>query len=136
MHDIRAYLDSTGIVAPFTFLTIPYRNHNAGWVLCNIPARRDLRSWVGEVLRTQPGTHSIQGRVTSANGKPLLGVCIKSGASHFTYTDRKGRFSLPGLIDSQRTVTATMNGCVFTPAVARVEVRGEDVDGVTFTASR
>jgi hypothetical protein len=135
VDDIRAYLDSTGIVAPFTFLTIPFRNHNAGWVLCDVQARRDLRSWVGEVLKTHPGTHSIQGRVMSANGKPLLGVCISSGASHFTYTDRKGRFSLPGLIDSQRTVTATMNGRVFTPAVARVAIRGEDVGGLTFTVS-
>lgn len=136
VDDIRAYIDLTGVVAPFTFLALPFRNHNAGWVLRDIPARRDVRAWVEEVLRTRPGTHSIQGRVATANGKPLSGVCVESGGSHFTYTDRKGQFILAGLIDSHRTVTASQNGRVFTPPVATVEIRGTDVGGLTFAASR
>jgi hypothetical protein len=135
VDDIRAYIDSSGVTAPFTLLVIPFRNHNAGWVLCDIPARQALRSWLGEVLKTQPGTHSIRGRVTAANGRPLMGVCIESGVSHFTYTDRKGRFILSGLIDSRRAVTASQNGRQFTPRSAAVEIRGEDVGGLTFTAS-
>jgi hypothetical protein len=136
VDDIRAYIDSSGIMAPFTFLAVPFRNHNDAWVLRDIPARRALRSWLGEVLKTRPGTHSIRGRVTAANGRPLLGVCIESGCTHFTYTDRKGRFILSGLIDSRRTITASQNGRLFIPQAEAVEIRGEDVGGLTFTASR
>jgi hypothetical protein len=136
VDDIRTYIDLSGIAAPFSFLAVPFRNHNDAWVLRDIPARRALRSWLGEVLKTRPGTHSIRGRVMAANGRSLLRVRIESGYSHFTYTDRKGRFILSGLIDSRRSVTASQNGRLFIPRAATVEIRGEDVDGVTFTASR
>lgn len=55
----RAYLESTGVRAPFTFLTLPFRNHNDAWVLRDIPARRQLRAWVQTVLRERsPSAHT------------------------------------------------------------------------------
>ena len=51
----RDYLKSTGIQAPFTFVTLPFRNHNDAWTLRNLPARRMVRSWLKETLRTRPG---------------------------------------------------------------------------------
>jgi hypothetical protein len=135
VDNIRQYIESTGIVAPFTFVTIPFRNHNDAWALRRTPARKALRSWVKKVLKTRPGTHSLRGRVTAANGRPLSGVCIESG-SHFTYTNRKGRFVLSGLIDSRRNVTASQEGRLFTPRAATVEIHDEDVTGLRFTASR
>jgi len=56
VEETRAYVESTGVRAPFTFLTLPYRNHNDGWVLRNIPERRVLRKWLKRVLRTRRKT--------------------------------------------------------------------------------
>jgi len=136
VEDERAYIDSTGIIAPFTFLAVPFRNHNDAWTLRDSPARKALRSWVEEILKTQPGTHAIRGRIRSADGKPLAHVRIGSGNFHFTYTDDTGRFVLAGLIDSRRTVTPSENGKVFTPRNVTVEIRGQDINGLAFTSSR
>lgn len=46
----KSYIEKSGIIGDFTFLTIPYRNHDARWVLQNIPERRELREWVNKVL--------------------------------------------------------------------------------------
>ena len=136
VDDIRQYVGSTGIIAPFTFLTIPFRNHNDAWVLRDLPARATLRSWLAEVLKTRPGTHTVEGRVKGSDGRALSGVCIESGPSHFTYTDRKGRFILSGLIDSQHNLAVTEKGRTFTPLPATVDIQGEDVRGLTVTAAR
>lgn len=55
VEQTREYLLSTGSRAPFTFVTLPYRNHNDSWVLRDIPARRQLRAWVKNTLKQRPG---------------------------------------------------------------------------------
>ena len=47
----RAYIKSSGVVAPFTFQTIGFHNHSDSWVLRDLPERRALRKWLDEVLR-------------------------------------------------------------------------------------
>lgn len=47
---IRDYLRQTGIRGNFTFISIPFRNHNDAWVLRDLPERRQLREWVQQVL--------------------------------------------------------------------------------------
>lgn len=49
----RAYLESTGIQAPFTYHALPFRNHNDAWTLRDIPARRAVRNWLEEILEQQ-----------------------------------------------------------------------------------
>ena len=46
----QEFIESTGIKGDFTYLNIPYRNHNDQWILQNIPEREFLRSWVAEVI--------------------------------------------------------------------------------------
>lgn len=46
----RAYIESTGIQAPFTYHVLPFRNHNDAWTLRDIPARRAVRDWLEEIL--------------------------------------------------------------------------------------
>ncbi|WP_155907155.1 hypothetical protein [Lunatimonas lonarensis] len=48
--ETKEFLESTGIKGNFTYLNIPYRNHNDKWVLQNIPERRFLRQWVADVI--------------------------------------------------------------------------------------
>lgn len=50
----RDYLLSTGVKAPFTFVPLGFRNHNDAWVLRDIPARRQLRRWLGQTLKKKP----------------------------------------------------------------------------------
>ena len=47
----KAYIEKTGVAGDFTYLTIPYRNHDTRWVLQNIPERGVLRDWVNSVLK-------------------------------------------------------------------------------------
>lgn len=47
----KAYIEKTGIVGDFTYLTIPYRNHDSRWLLQNIPERKVLRDWINRVLK-------------------------------------------------------------------------------------
>ena len=49
----KAYIESTGIQAPFTYQEIPFRNHNNAWVLRDIPARQTARRWLDDVLKTR-----------------------------------------------------------------------------------
>jgi hypothetical protein len=51
--DAQEFIESTGIKGNFTYLNIPYRNHNDKWVLQNIPERQFLREWVAEVIDNQ-----------------------------------------------------------------------------------
>jgi hypothetical protein len=47
----EAYLKSTHVEAPFTFVALPYRNHMDSWVLRDVPERRILREWLSKVLK-------------------------------------------------------------------------------------
>ncbi len=46
----RAYVESTGSGAPFTYAVLPFRNHNDAWALRNIPVRDAVRTWLKKVL--------------------------------------------------------------------------------------
>jgi hypothetical protein len=46
----RRYIESTGMQASFTFLSLPYPNHTDAWVLRDLPEREKLRDWVQEKL--------------------------------------------------------------------------------------
>ena len=51
VEDTRQYLKETGVIAPFVFRTLEFRNHNDAWTLRDIPERRELRLWLKEVLK-------------------------------------------------------------------------------------
>lgn len=46
----RAYIESTGIGAPFTYSPLPFRNHNDAWALRDIPTRHAVRNWLKKTL--------------------------------------------------------------------------------------
>lgn len=51
IDDIRDYLQETGVPGAWTWQPIPFRNHNAGWVLRDVPARRAAREWLQATWR-------------------------------------------------------------------------------------
>ena len=57
--DIEDYLKQTGISGDFTFVTIPFENHNDRWILRDIPERRQAREWLARVVKPRlSGPHS------------------------------------------------------------------------------
>lgn len=52
VNTTREFIESTGIEGNFTYLNIPYRNHNDKWVLQDIPEREFLRDWVADVINS------------------------------------------------------------------------------------
>jgi len=56
VEQTREFLQSTGIQAPFTLVTLPFRNHNDAWTLRDIPERRRVRAWVKKTLKERPGS--------------------------------------------------------------------------------
>jgi hypothetical protein len=135
VESTRTYLAATGIQAPFTFQLGPFRNHNDAWVLRDVPERATLRTWLAEVRRTRPGTHAIRGRAADPSDRPLAGVRIQSGYTHWTTTAADGRFELASLVDGRRTVTASKPGLAFQPVDREVEVQGKDLGDIDFTGS-
>lgn len=56
--DIEDYLKQTGIAGDFTFMTVPFANHNDRWVLRDIPERRTARDWLTRAARPKPARRS------------------------------------------------------------------------------
>jgi len=50
VDEIRTYVESTGVKAPFTFQSIRFRNHSDQWVLRDIPERKAVRDWLRKTL--------------------------------------------------------------------------------------
>jgi len=48
---IEDWLRRTGVAGRWTFASIPFRNHSPDWTLRDLPARRDVRAWLEDVLR-------------------------------------------------------------------------------------
>ena len=65
------YLREFSPEGSFTFQTIPYRNQTDTWVLRDIPERRAVRAWMGEVLgedgRRVAGRHGTGAEQNSAH---------------------------------------------------------------------
>jgi hypothetical protein len=128
----RRYLETSGVVAPFTFQATPFQNHSDAWVLRPSPAREALREWLREVLQKRFGAHSVCGRVSDANGLGLMGVRVESGYTHFAFTDASGRYELRSLIDGRRAVTIIAKERRFTPMERPIVLAGSDLTGIDF----
>ncbi len=136
VEDTRRYVEGLGIQAPFTFEAVPYRNHNPDWALRDIPLRRQVRRWLQDVLERRPGTSAIRGQVADRRGRPISGVRIESGETHWTLTDRGGRFTLKGLTRIPRVVGATQAGQRFEPAAVEVDLSSGAEGRADFRAVR
>ena len=96
--------------------------------------RARLRTWLGEISATRPGTSSISGSVTDASGSPIEGARIQSGDTHWTFTDVNGDYLLESLIDSNRilTVSHPLYNLGWQNNNISVQIAGADLTGQDF----
>ncbi len=47
-------LATLGLAAPITAAELPFPNHSARWVLCDIPLRAQARAWLHETVQREP----------------------------------------------------------------------------------
>jgi hypothetical protein len=92
-----------------------------------------MRAWLSEVIASKPGTRRISGMVTDAEGTPVEGARVQSGATHWTFTDATGSYDLAGLIDGARTLTVSHPSLVWSPGSISVTLNGADLTGQDFT---
>lgn len=52
-QDAKSYLENSDVEGVFTYLSIPYRNHDLRWVLQDIPQRKILRDWVNRIVKSK-----------------------------------------------------------------------------------
>ncbi len=121
---------------PVVVREIPDTAHTDRWISVDSPVRREMRRWMADVMERRPGTHTVRGRVTDAEGKPLAGVRIYGGELHWTTTDADGIYTLRSLIDGPRTITAESAEQAFQPKQQPIELRGKDLEKVDFIAAR
>lgn len=48
-----AAIAASGVTGNFTFVDLPFANHSARWVLCDLPQRRQARDWLAETVRVK-----------------------------------------------------------------------------------
>ena len=82
-------------------------------------------------------TYSISGTITKSGGGALAGVIITlSGAGSGTATtDESGNYTLSGLANGSYTITPSLSGYTFSPAIKAVTVNGANVTAINFTAT-
>ena len=73
--------------------------------LASIPdVRARMRAWIQGVITNKTGTHCVSGKVVDSAGMPIKGARVQSGASHWTFTDASGQYSLAGLVNGSRSL--------------------------------
>jgi predicted esterase len=100
-----------------------------------VDVRARMRNWMSGVIANKPGTHSISGLTTDASGNPIAGVRVRSGLTHWTFTDATGAYELAGLIDGNRTVTVSHPSHQWSPDTLNVILAGADLARQDFQAT-
>jgi hypothetical protein len=121
---------------PVASVEVPRTAHTDEWITRDCPARRTMRRWIRQVLRTRPGTREVRGKVSTVDGKPLAGVRVQSGGMHWTFTDRRGEYVLRGLTTGKRTLSASGGGYVFRPTEMKIVIAGEHLTKKDFVGRR
>lgn len=81
-----------------------------------------------------PQGYSISGSVVRDIGGGLQGASVSIGTANTT-TNASGAFSFNGLNNGSYSVTASKSGVIITPSNIPAFISGNNVTGVTFTAS-
>ena len=122
---------------PTQFAVIPNIGHTDSWIQngssdFDLGVQTQLRQWMTQVIETHPGTHSISGTVTNAQGRARRRARVQSGATHWVTTDANGNFTLPGLINGPRVLTVSYGTATVSE---KFTMAGSNVQGMSFVYS-
>ncbi len=105
-------------------------------VRCTVSDMRGKASVQNLVIRVgAPATFTISGRVTKSDGTPVSEVLVEDTASHLTYTDSDGRYTLGALAPGSYTISALHSGWTLAAQFANPVVTGPSAVNVSFTAT-
>ncbi len=105
-------------------------------VRCTVSDMRGKVSVQNLVVRVgTPTTFAISGRVTKSDGTPVAEVLIADTASHLTYTDSDGRYTLGALAAGSYTISAQHSGWTLAAQFANPVVIGPSAVNISFTAT-
>jgi hypothetical protein len=96
--------------------------------------RREMRAWMADVLKHRPGTWTVRGRVTDAQGNGVPGVRVQCGSWHWSMTDGEGRYEIPGLTPGRRALIAQKPGMRLQPGQHVIVLEESDVEAKSFLA--
>ena len=88
---------------------VPHR-HTDKWLLYESMQADLVYDWFLETIKSKPNTYSVSGVVRNSKGKPLKGVMVESGRTHYSITNKKGEYSIEGLTSGIREVTVLDKG--------------------------
>ena len=83
---------------------IPHR-HTDKWLLYESKNSNLVFDWFLETIKSKPNPYSVSGIVRNLKGKPLKGVMVESGRTHYSITNKNGEYSIEGLTSGIREVT-------------------------------
>ncbi len=112
---------------PFEQRELAGTGHEDHWLERDSPTRRDMRTWLAEILKTRPGTHTLRGRVVDSAGKGIEGVRVQCGNWHWAITDADGRYAIASLVAGKRAMIATKTGVTFSSDLGEIEMDQQDV---------
>ncbi|CAA6692409.1 MULTISPECIES: carboxypeptidase regulatory-like domain-containing protein [unclassified Lentimonas] len=93
------------IIPGFPNKDVPHP-HTDKWMLYPSDEAEVVFQWFADTIENKPGTYSISGAVHDADGKPLAGVVVNAGRTHFAVTDPAGHYRIEGLVAGARQVEA------------------------------
>ncbi len=83
---------------------IPH-SHTDKWLLYESRNANLVYDWFLETIKSKPNTYSATGVVRDLEGKPLSGIIVESGRTHFAITNENGAYYLEGLISGNRKIS-------------------------------
>lgn len=83
---------------------IPH-SHTDKWLLYESLNANLVYDWFLETIKSKPNTYSVKGVVRNLAGRPLSGIIVESGRTHFAITNENGVYYLEGLISGNRKVS-------------------------------
>ena len=83
---------------------IPH-SHTDKWLLYESLNANLVYDWFLETIKSKPNTYSVKGVVRDLAGRPLSGIIVESGRTHFAITNENGAYYLEGLISGNRKIS-------------------------------
>lgn len=109
---------------------LPHR-HTDKWILFDSTYSNLVFDWFKKTIKLKPNTYYIHGIVKDSNGKPIEGLSVESGRTHYSITNEKGEYFLNSLTSGDRKVSI-FNKKQRSLIISKYISLESDIEGVDF----